>query len=131
MYEIFEMAKLTKQKSGQAFDIWVDSAGEDRKAGHNNIRVKAINNGVEVIAGFNKGKYTNFQTSPEALKKFGKARELKEYIIKIQPLLELHWKGKIDDGDLINAAMFVKQGYDVLTAIDKAIEMWSKYDKSI
>ena len=124
MYEIFEMAKLTKQKSGQDFDIWVDSAGENRKAGHNNIRVKATNNGVEVIAGFRDSEYTNFQTSPETLRKFGKAKELKKYIIKIQPLLELHWEGKLDDADFINAAFFVKQGYDVLTAVDKAIELW-------
>lgn len=123
MIKTYKMAKLTKQKSGQDFDIWVDSAGKNRKSRHNNIRIKATNNGVEVIAGFDNGNYTNFQTSPENLKKFGKAKELKEYLIKIQPLLELHREGKIDDGDFINAAVFVKQGYEILDAIDKAIEM--------
>lgn len=124
MFEIFEMANLTRQESGQPFDIWVDSSGEGRKSGHNNIRIKAKNNGETVIAGFNNnGEYTNFQTSKDVLKRFGKAKELKEYVIKIKPLLELHWEGKITDTEFLLTAKFIKRGYDVLDAVDKATEL--------
>lgn len=44
--------------------------------------------------------------------------------MKIKVLLELHWEGKLDDQTFLNAASFVKKGYDVLDAVDKAIEMW-------
>lgn len=123
MFEIYEMAKLTKQKSGQSFDIWIDSAGAERNTKHNEPRVKATNNGVTVIAGFKNGEYSNFQTSSHILKKFGEEKALKDYIIKMRPVIELHWEGKIDDGDFINIAKFVSKGYGVLDAVDKAIEM--------
>lgn len=122
--EIFEMAKVTRQKSGQPFDIWIDSLGQERNTKHNNPRIKAINNNVEVIAGFDNGEYTNFQTPKDKLQKFGEATALKKYVIKMKPVIELHWEGKIDDGDFINIAKFVAQGYDVLDAVDKAIKMW-------
>lgn len=122
--EIFEMAKVTRQKSGQPFDIWIDSLGQERNTKHNNPRIKAINNSVEVIAGFDNGEYTNFQTPKDKLQKFGEATALKKYVIKMKPVIELHWEGKIDDGDFINIAKFVAQGYDVLDAVDKAIKMW-------
>lgn len=122
--EIFEMAKVTRQKSGQPFDIWIDSLGQERNTKHSNPRIKAINNNVEVIAGFDNGEYTNFQTSKDKLQKFGEATALKKYVIKMKPVIELHWEGKIDDGDFINIAKFVAQGYDVLDAVDKAIKMW-------
>lgn len=121
--EIFEMAKVTRQKSGQPFDIWIDSLGQERNTKHNNPRIKAINN-VEVIAGFDNGEYTNFQTPKDKLQKFGEATALKKYVIKMKPVIELYWEGKIDDGDFINIAKFVAQGYDVLDAVDKAIKMW-------
>lgn len=122
--EIFEMAKVTRQKSGQPFDIWIDSLEQERNTKHNNPRIKAINNNVEVIAGFDNGEYTNFQTPKDKLQKFGEAAALKKYVIKMKPVIELHWEGKIDDGDFINIAKFVAQGYDVLNAVDKAIKMW-------
>lgn len=122
--EIFEMAKVTRQKSGQPFDIWIDSLGQERNTKHNNPRIKAINNSVEVITGFDNGEYTNFQTPKDKLQKFGEATALKKYVIKMKPVIELHWEGKIDDGDFINIAKFVAQGYDVLDAVDKAIKMW-------
>lgn len=122
--EIFEMAKVTRQKSGQPFDIWIDSLRQERNTKHNNPRIKAINNNVEVIAGFDNGEYTNFQTPKDKLQKFGEATALKKYVIKMKPVIELHWEGKIDDGDFINIAKFVAQGYDVLDAVDKAIKMW-------
>lgn len=122
--EIFEMAKVTRQKSGQPFDIWIDSLGQERNTKHNNPRIKVINNNVEVIAGFDNGEYTNFQTPKDKLQKFGEATALKKYVIKMKPVIELHWEGKIDDGDFINIAKFVAQGYDVLDAVDKAIKMW-------
>lgn len=124
MEQIYEMANLTRRNSGQPFDIWVDSSGDNRNTKHNNIRIKAKNNGVEVIAGFENGEYTNFQTPKDKLQKFGEATALKKYIIKIRPLLELHWENKIDDSTFLNAAIFVKKGYDVLDAVDKAISMW-------
>lgn len=124
MEQVYEMAKVTRQKSGQPFDIWIDSLGKERNAKHNNPRIKAINNGVTVIAGFKNGEYTNFQTPKDELQKFGEAAALKKYIIKMQPVIELHWEGKIDDGDFINIAKFVAQGYAVLDAVDKAIKMW-------
>lgn len=122
--EIFEMAKVTRQKSGQPFDIWIDSLGQERNTKHNNPRIKAINNNVEVIAGFDNGEYTNFQTNKDKLQKFGEATALRNYVIKMKPVIELHWEGKIDDGDFINIAKLVSKGYDVLDAVDKAISMW-------
>lgn len=35
----------------------------------------------------------------------------------MQPVIELHWEDKIDDGDFI-----IAKGYDVLSAIDKIFE---------
>lgn len=124
MYKTYEMANLTRENSGEPFDIWVDSAGKFRNAKHNEPRVKASNNGVTIIAGFKNGEYSNFQTAKDKIKQFGKNNELRKYLIKIKPLLELHWENKVDDQTFLNAASFVKQGYDVLTAVDKAIEMW-------
>lgn len=123
MTKTYEMANLTRSESGQPFDIWIDSAGKDRKTKHNEPRIKATNNGVSVIAGFKNGQYSNFQTAKDKLKKFGKTKELQEYIIKIKPLLELHWEGKITDSEFLLTASFVRRGYDVLEAVDKAIEV--------
>ena len=124
MYKAYEMANLTRKNSGEPFDIWVDSAGKIRNAKHNEPRVKASNNGVTIVAGFKNGEYSNFQTAKDKIKQFGKNNELRNYLIKIKPLLELHWENKVDDQTFLNAASFVKRGYDVLDAIDKAIEMW-------
>lgn len=124
MYEIFEMAKLTREESGEPFDIWIDSAGKERNTKHNEPRIKAFNNGVTVIAGFKNGEYSNFQTAKDKLKRFGESSRLKKYVIKIRPILELHWENKITDTEFLVTARFVKQGYDVLTAVDKAIELW-------
>lgn len=124
MIRSYEMANLTRQKSGQPFDIWIDSAGQHGVNKHNEPRIKATNNGVTVIAGFKNNKYSNFQTAKDKLRQFGKTKELEEYVIKMKPVIELHWEGKIDDGDFINIAVFVKKGYSVLDAVDKAIEMW-------
>ena len=126
MYKTYEMANLTRTESGQPFDIWVDSAGKLRNAKHNEPRVKALNNGVSVIAGFKNGEYSNFQTPKDILKKFGKTKEVKSYIVKIKPLLELHWENKITDTEFLVTARFVKQGYDVLDAVDKTIALFNK-----
>lgn len=67
--KIYEMANLTRQNSGEPFDIWVDSSGEKRNIKHNCIRIKAKNNGVEITAGFKNGRYSNFQTPEYKLKK--------------------------------------------------------------
>lgn len=75
MYQAYEMANLTRQESGQPFDIWVDSAGKSRNSKHNEPRLKAMNNGVTVIAGFKNGKYSNFQTPKDKLKQFGKTKD--------------------------------------------------------
>lgn len=123
MVKAYEIANLTRKNSGQPFDIWVDSAGKGRNTKHNELRFKAKNNGVTVTAGFENGEYTNFQTSKNKLQKFGKTKELEEYAIKIKPLLELHWEGKIDDVTFLLTASFVKKGYDILDAVDKAIEI--------
>nr|CAI9751323.1 hypothetical protein DGKKSRWO_DGKKSRWO_CDS_0043 [uncultured phage]CAI9752185.1 hypothetical protein CVNMHQAP_CVNMHQAP_CDS_0043 [uncultured phage] len=124
MNKAFEMANLTRNNSGEPFDIWIDSAGKERNTKHNEPRVKASNNGVTIIAGFKNGKYSNFQTAKDKIKQFGSNKELEKYLIKIKPLLELHWENEIDDQTFLNAASFVKQGYDVFDAVDKAIKMW-------
>lgn len=121
MKPLYEMANLPRQKSGQPFDIWVDSIGKDRKVGHNEIRLKASNNGVTIIAGFKDGKFSNFQTPEYKITKFGKNRELKEYLITIKPLLTLHWNKEIDDLTFLLAAHIISKGCDVQTAIEKAI----------
>lgn len=121
--QLFEMANLSREDSGQPFDIWVDSMGKKRNTKHNEIRLKAANNGVTIVAGFENGEYSNFQTAKNKICKFGKNKELKSYIIKIKPLLELHWENKITDSEFLLTANFVKQGYDVLEAVDKAISV--------
>lgn len=63
------MAKLTRQKSGQPFDIWIDSLGQERNTKYNSPCIKATNNNIEVIAGFKDGEYTNFQTNKDKLQK--------------------------------------------------------------
>ena len=126
MFKTYEMANLTRQNSGEPFDIWIDSASKNRNTKHNEPRLKASNNGVTIIAGFKNGNYSNFQTPKDKIKQFGKNKELKEYMIKIKPLLELHWEGKVDDLTFLNAASFVKKGYDILVAVDKAIELWKE-----
>ena len=123
MIKSYEMANLTRKDSGQPFDIWVDSMGKQRNTKHNEPRLKATNNGVTIIAGFKNGDYSNFQTSKDKIRQFGKNKELKEYVIKIKPLLELHWNNKITDSEFLLTANFVKQGYNVLKAVDKAIEV--------
>lgn len=123
MIKSYEMANLTRKDSGQPFDIWVDSAGEGRKAGHSCIRVKAKNNGETVTAGFDKdGNYTNFKTPKDVLKRFGKAKELEKYLTEIKIIIELHWEGKITDREFLNIAYYIKKGYSVLDAIDKAVK---------
>lgn len=79
MKQVFEMANLTREESGQPFDLWIDSAaGKARNTKHNEPRVKASNNGVRILAGFKNGEYTNFNTSKDKIRKFGKNTELKK-----------------------------------------------------
>ena len=118
----YEMANLTRQESGQPFDIWVDSAGKKRNTKHNEPRIKATNNGVTIIAGFKNGKYSTFQTAKDKVNKFGKNKELKEYLIKIKPLLELHWENKITDREFLNITVLVRDGLDVLDAVNEFIK---------
>ena len=49
---MYEMANLTRNNSGEPFDICVDSAGRTRSVKHNEPRVKVSNNGVTIVAGF-------------------------------------------------------------------------------
>lgn len=122
MKPLYEMANLPRQESGQPFDIWVDSAGSARGTTHNEFRVKAYNNGVTIVAGFKNGKFSNFQTPEYKITKFGKNRELKNYLCKIKPLLDLHWENKITDGVFILSANLIAKGCDVHAAIEKAID---------
>lgn len=121
MKPLYEMANLPRQESGQPFDIWVDSAGSARNTTHNEFRVKAFNNGATIVAGFKNGVYSNFNTPIQEIRKFGKNRELKNYLCKIKPLLDLHWENKITDGVFILSANLISKGCDVRTAIEKAI----------
>lgn len=126
MKQIYEMANLTREESGQPFDLWINSAGKARNTKHNEPRVKASNNGVRILAGFKNGEYTNFNTPKDNIRKFGKNTELKEYLIKIKSLLELHWENKITDTEFLLIANLVKQGYEVLNAVNKACEILQK-----
>lgn len=120
--KVYKMANLTRQESGQPFDIWVDSAGKSRNVKHNEPRIKATNNGVTITAGFKKGEYSTFQTAKDKVRQFGKSKELEDYLIKIKPLLELHWENKITDREFLNIAVLVRDGYDVLDAVDEYIK---------
>lgn len=82
MEHIYEMAKLTRQKSGQPFDIWIDSLGSKRNTKHNSPRIKATNNNIEVIAGFKDGEYTNFQTNKDKLQNLVKQQHLEITLLK-------------------------------------------------
>lgn len=123
MINSYEMANLTRQKSGQPFDIWIDSLGKSRNTKHSEPRLKATNNGVTIIAGFKNGEYSNFQTAKDKIRQFGSNKELEEYLNIMKPAIELHWEGLIDDGDFINIAFLVKKGYNIFDAIEKILEI--------
>lgn len=114
--QLFETININGEDSGQPFDILIDSVNKQS----NELKLKVANNGVTIIAGFKNGEYSNFQTAKDKLRKFGKNKELKNYMIKIKPLLEFYWKNKITDYEFLLAVKFIKQGYDVLEAVDKA-----------
>lgn len=122
MIKAYEMANLTRKESGQSFDIWIDSAGKQRNTKHNEPRLKATNNDVTIIAGFKNGEYSNFQTAKDKIRQFGKNKELKDYITKIKPLLELHWENQITDREFLNIAVLIRDGYDVLDAVDEYVK---------
>lgn len=126
MEQVFEMASMSKQKTRQPFSLWIDSEGKTRNPGHNGLRVKAVNNGVEVDVGFLNHSFTTYNTSPEDIKKFGHIRELKGYLEDIKPLLELHWDKEIEDGDFIAIATIYskyKGNLTLLDSVEKAVDI--------
>ena len=66
-----------------------------------------------VTVGFDNSIFTTFKTTNEAIKKFGEITKLKKYITYIQPLLELHWEGKIFDNELINILEYINKNIKV------------------
>lgn len=122
---IYEMANLTRNKSKQPFDLWVDSAGSSRKAGHSGLRVKASNNGVSVSVGFINGEFTTYKTRKEDIKKFQHIKELESYLREILPILELHWEEKIDDMEFLVIASYYsrKDTKTLMDAVDKAVDV--------
>lgn len=123
MFEIYEMARIHKEQINMPFELWIDSAGELRNTKHNDLRVKAYNNDTWITVGFDNGMFTTFKTTNEAIKKFGEITKLKKYITYIQPLLELHWKGKIFDNELINILEYINKNIKVplIENIDNAL----------
>ena len=114
MFKTYEMARIHKEQIDMPFELWIiDSAGELRNTKHNDLRVKAYNNDTGVTVGFDNSIFTTFKTTNEAIKKFGEITKLKKYITYIQPLLELHWEGKIFDNELINILEYINKNIKV------------------
>lgn len=125
MIKAYEMARIHKEQINMPFELWIDSYGELRKTKHNNLRIKAYNNDVWVTVGFDsKGDFTTFKTTKDTIKKFGEISKLEKYIIYIQPLLELHWEGKIFDNELINILEYINKNIKIplIENIDNALE---------
>lgn len=113
MFKTYEMARIHKEQIDMPFELWIDSAGELRNTKHNDLRVKAYNNDTWITVGFDNGIFTTFKTTNEAIKKFGEITKLEKYITYIQPLLELHWEGKIFDNELINILEYINKNIKV------------------
>lgn len=119
---VYAMANIVSRESGQPFDLWIDSQGSDRTTKHNCIRVKAKYNNTEVEVGFDKGEYTTFKTSESDLRNFKKSNDLKTYIIKMKPALEMHWNHELSDAEFGRVCVLVKKGSTVDDAIKYVIE---------
>lgn len=93
---LLEMSNLPKDKTGLAYDIWIDSGGEVRKVSHKKPRLKVILNKNELVP-------VSISTEPEILvnKSIRKFREVAKWIkINKESLLKF-WNKSIDYDELL------------------------------
>lgn len=93
---LYEMANISKDRTGLPYDIWIDSAGSSRSVKHNSPRIKvAVDKELIPIS---------ISEHPEILidKSIPHESDLIKFIIDNQEIFLKHWKGEIDDGQIIN-----------------------------
>lgn len=107
----FEMAKLSKNDSKLKYDIWLDSAGSNRKVPHNKPRVKLLVDGIMIPISISK--------NPEFLIDVSKYKKIKDidtifnFISKFEDVLLMHWNEEITDRQVLNII------YDVVRNLPK------------
>ena len=93
---LLEMSNLSKDKTGLAYDIWIDSGGEVRKVSHRKPRLEVILNKNELVP-------VSISAEPEILvnKNIRKFREVAKWIkINRESLLKF-WNKSIDHDELL------------------------------
>lgn len=95
-HRIDEMASVSKSDTKLHYDIWIDSAGKDRKVSHNNPRVKVKVDGRTISI--------SISTHPKILagKDFAHSSEVFKWIIKYYDILMKHWNKELTDKEALN-----------------------------
>lgn len=98
---IFEMATLSKVKSGLPYDVWIDSTGKDRKVSHSLPRIKVdIGDGKRVPVSIDKVNPKNLSRNPKT--EIPKFSVISKWVIKHYDTLLKHWNHEIDDEDALH-----------------------------
>ena len=93
---MYEMANLLKNESGLPYDIWLDSAGKDRKVPHNIPRIK-IKIGEEMIPVI-----LYSMDDIRAKKEFRRSGEVIQWVKNNYDIIMRHWNKEISDRQALN-----------------------------
>lgn len=88
---MIEMANVSKNDTGLDYDLWIYSAGIDKKTKHNEPRIKVDVNGNRIPVSISSN--PKILTS-DKIKGFNK---IKDYIIKYENVLLKHWNKEYTD----------------------------------
>ena len=119
---LYEWANLRSQTTGQPFDIWVDEIGKNRNTKHNDLRIKATANNIQLDVIIHNNGTIEYANDNKDIRKFGHKRELEDFIFKVSPALRLHWNQEIDSGQLATILKTVKKSkVDIFKIIEDVL----------
>lgn len=119
IYEpLYEMANISRNTTGENFELWIDDSGKDRNVGHNLPRFKPKTNGIELDIVIDGDKIYIDNPNPRKIKKFKYSKEALEFVERFKKPLLMHWNRKIDTAQLGTIfTLVIKKKYTIEDAI--------------
>ena len=100
---LYEMARISKTDTELNYDIWMDSAGKDRKNTHNTPRLKVDTGENQIPISIDKDSpeliLTHSLTDKEIIKNLN---TIKQYIKDNYDILIKHWNRELSDKEALN-----------------------------
>lgn len=124
IYEpLYEMANISRNTTGENFELWIDDSGKDRNVGHNLPRFKPKTNGIELDIVIDGDKIYIDNPNPRKIKKFKYSKEALEFVERFKKPLLMHWNREIDTAQLGTIfTLVIKKKYTIEDAIKFVIE---------